>query len=226
RRLYDNKPMRWLELLGRYVGRAFALLRSPRSSVVWLEKEALPWMPAWVELLLIGRRPLIVDFDDGWHLKYNARGVRWRMPLLARKLETLARRADMVIVANRALRRWAREADAKNIVHVPTVVDLDRYRVLDEPEGPFTIGWVGTPFNLHYLQPIAGALRRLSEEGARLLLIGAPPGFKLPGITVEAVPWSEETEAEHIGRCHVGIMPLDDTPWERFKSGYKLIQYM
>src|SRR5215813_13299887 len=44
RRLYDNKPMRWLELLGRYVGRAFALLRSPRSSVVWLEKEALPWM--------------------------------------------------------------------------------------------------------------------------------------------------------------------------------------
>lgn len=233
RRVYANRPVRRLQVLGRYFSRALTLLCSSRSSVVWLEKEALPWMPAWVELLLVGRRPLIVDFDDGWHLKYGAAALpredrcgAWRLPLLARKLESLARRADVVFVANRALLRWALDTGARNVVHIPTVVDLDRYRMLDEPAGPFTIGWIGTPLNLRYLQPIAGALRRLSEQGARLLLIGAPPGFELPGIAVETAPWSEETEAEHIGRCHVGIMPLDDAPWERFKSGYKLIQYM
>jgi glycosyltransferase involved in cell wall biosynthesis len=115
---------------------------------------------------------------------------------------------------------------ATNAVYMPTVIDLDRYRVVEEPAGPFTIGWIGIPPNLGYLQTIIGPLRQLSEQGARLLLIGAPQKFALPGVATETVPWSEATEAELLGRCHVGIAPLDGTPWDRFKSGYKLVQYM
>lgn len=43
---------------------------------------------------------------------------------------------------------------------------------------------------------------------------------------VESLPWTEESEAALIGRCHAGIMPLPDTEWANGKSGYKLIQYM
>jgi hypothetical protein len=145
---------------------------------------------------------------------------------MAEKLETLARRADIVIVANLALMSWARSAGARNILLVPTVVDIDRYAVCDEPKGQFTIGWIGTPLNLRYLETIAGPLRHLSDHGARLLLIGAPPDFALRGVAVEAMPWSEDTEAAAIACCHIGIMPLEGSPWEQFKSGYKLIQYM
>ena len=48
----------------------------------------------------------------------------------------------------------------------------------------------------------------------------------LPGVPVEIVPWSEATEVECLRACQVGVMPLFDSPWERGKCGYKLIQYM
>jgi glycosyltransferase involved in cell wall biosynthesis len=226
RQVYGGRPIRRLEILGRYASRILALCRSSRSDVLWVEKEVLPWMPAWLERLLVGRRILIVDFDDGWHLRYLAGDAPWHARFMASKLEALAGRADVAFVANRELLRWAHEAGARNAVLVPTIVDIDRYPVHDESEGPFTIGWIGTPLTLRYLRTIIAPLRRLSAQGARLLIIGSASDLVLPGVTVEAVPWSEATESEQIARCHVGIMPLDDTPWERFKSGYKLIQYM
>lgn len=46
------------------------------------------------------------------------------------------------------------------------------------------------------------------------------------GTPVEVWPWSEATETQSIGKLDIGIMPLPDSPWERGKCGYKLIQYM
>lgn len=43
---------------------------------------------------------------------------------------------------------------------------------------------------------------------------------------IEVVPWSEATEVGAIESADVGVMPLVDSPWERGKCGYKLIQYM
>ena len=41
-----------------------------------------------------------------------------------------------------------------------------------------------------------------------------------------SIPWSVDSEADDIAACDIGIMPLVDSPWERGKCGYKLIQYM
>ena len=57
-------------------------------------------------------------------------------------------------------------------------------------------------------------------------MIGGGRGYSLPGVTIDYVPWREATEADELARCHVGVMPLVDGPWERGKCGYKLIQYM
>jgi glycosyltransferase involved in cell wall biosynthesis len=59
-----------------------------------------------------------------------------------------------------------------------------------------------------------------------LILIGGTNRFSLHGVAVDHVPWREDTEAEELARCHVGVMPLRDAPWERGKCGYKVIQYM
>lgn len=48
----------------------------------------------------------------------------------------------------------------------------------------------------------------------------------MPGVDVEIVRWSEQTEVASMIDCAIGIMPLQDSPWERGKCGYKLIQYM
>ena len=120
-----------------------------------------------------------------------------------------------------------RRAGASRVELVPTVVDLPRYgtTALRAP-GPFTVGWIGTPLTAGYLDAIAPALREVAgARTLRLCAVGASP-FRLDGVDVETPPWSEDSEAAMIRGFDVGVMPLPDSPWERGKCGYKLIQYM
>ena len=90
----------------------------------------------------------------------------------------------------------------------------------------FTVGWIGTPHTAKYLLSISEPLRRLhAGGGVRFRFIGAPPGLNL-GVPYEAVPWSEATEVAELRKLDCGLMPLLDEPFERGKSGYKLVQYM
>jgi glycosyltransferase involved in cell wall biosynthesis len=113
------------------------------------------------------------------------------------------------------------------VIEMPVAVDVDRYPVLPPPDGPFTIGWIGTPMNDAYLALIAEPLRRLhADYGARLRLIGGTGRLSIQDVAIDNVAWREDTEAMELARCHVGVMPLRDGPWERGKCGYKVIQYM
>ncbi|HSN89753.1 MAG TPA: oligosaccharide flippase family protein, partial [Anaeromyxobacteraceae bacterium] len=90
-----------------------------------------------------------------------------------------------------------------------------------------TIGWIGSPTTQAHLEHVAPALATFcAERGARVHLIGATKGFTLRGVPVEVVPWSSGGEVAELRRLDLGIMPLPDSPWERGKCGFKLIQYM
>lgn len=195
-------------------------------SLLWIEKELLPWLPFWLERGMLRNVPYMLDFDDAWALRYAESNSPLVRLLLRNKFGKLLRGAELTIVANDTLYQWASSEGAKNILLLPTVIDLARYAPVPPPMGPFTVGWIGTPLTATYLTAIAEPLRALSQEQPfKLLVIGAP-GFTLPGVDVESMAWTENTEAAFIGRCHAGIMPLPDTEWANGKSGYKLIQYM
>lgn len=217
-----------LARLARYYGRRIKRLAGAGAfDAVWVEKEALPWIPAPLELSLLRGVPLIVDFDDAWHLRYGEASSPLVRVALKQKLEAIARRADVVVVGNPFLERWAEVAGARRVVRIPTVLDLARYSATPLPAGePFTIGWIGTPETARYLETIRGALARLlARENTRLLLIGVDR-FPLAGPGVELRTWSEDAEESLLRQIHVGIMPLKDGAWERGKSAYKLLQYM
>jgi glycosyltransferase involved in cell wall biosynthesis len=146
---------------------------------------------------------------------------------LGRKLEDLVMRAALVVVGNSVLAEWASSSGAGRIIELPSCVDLDRYSVTPLPEGPFTLGWIGTPSTEKYLALVAEPLRQLQASyGARLIAIGVGDGFSLPGVRIERASWREKDEAADLARCHVGIAPLANGTWERGKCGYKLVQYM
>jgi glycosyltransferase involved in cell wall biosynthesis len=233
--LYRGLPVGLAEILRSYLARLRALAFLSRYSAVWIEKEALPWMPAWVEigLLQLARIPVAVDYDDATFHAYD----RHRNPLVRRilgaKVDRVMRAADLVIVGNAYLGARAAAAGADMISELPTVVDLHRYPPVSRWEdrsgtggGALTIGWIGSPLNSPYLDLLRPALAELSARlPLRLLLIGAAP-TALSGFPVERLPWSADSEAADIARCDVGVMPLPDAPWERGKCGYKLIQFM
>jgi glycosyltransferase involved in cell wall biosynthesis len=219
---------RSLQLLVKAYWRRLRQISTARQyDLIWIEKEALPWLPAALERPFFGGRPLVIDFDDPWHLRYATHGNALVRAVLGHKLETVAARATAVTAGSPGLADWARSARASRVIELPPAVDIARYPMLPPPDGPFTIGWIGTPRNEPYLALLAEPLRLLHATcGARLRVIGGSGRLSIPGVGIDHVPWREDSEAVELATCDVGVMPLLDGAWERGKCGYKLIQYM
>jgi len=230
--LYDSNGKRKLwDILKAYWKRASRLFKVRNFSVVWVEKELFPYLPAPFEavLLFCGVR-WVVDFDDAIFHTYDQHRSWIIRALLTNKLLPLLRGAQIVIVGNEYLEEKIRILGAQNTLKIPTVVDTDRYSVGLETYKSgvkeFRIGWIGTPETSKYLEGIIKPLLAVSKHiSIRLITIGARrmPGSEIP---IEQHEWSLEAETKLISTFDVGIMPLPDAPWERGKCGYKLIQYM
>ena len=227
---YQSGRGRVLHILWAIIRRLFILLSVRRFDIVMVEKEVLPFFFAlperWLGWLGV---PYVVDYDDALFHQYDRHKSLWVRSLLSRKIARVMDGADLVTVGNDYLADYARGVGAKRVEIIPTVIDLGFYPCVSpiaSPNPVFTIGWIGSPSTAKYLQAIAPALARVCKGGrARVQLIGSGP-IELPGVPVELLEWSDDTEVGFLQHFDVGIMPLPDEPWERGKCGFKLIQYM
>jgi glycosyltransferase involved in cell wall biosynthesis len=213
-----------------YARRAVDLARQPLPDLWWVEKELWPYAPAWMERALLARRPYALDLDDAIFHNYDLHQQALVRRLWRRKIDRLMAGAALVTAGNAYLAARAQAAGARNVAIVPTVVDLDRYPLrgtaMPTEDGRVDIAWIGSPATSAYLGMLAEPLRKLAaRHPIRLVVIGGKAP-SLPGVELVAKAWSSHREAADISDCHVGVMPLPDSPWERGKCGYKLIQYM
>jgi len=227
--LYTRRKKNVVDLVKAYSNRIAQIVKeSKKYDLLWVEKEALPWLPAWVEHWLgLYKVPYVIDYDDAVFHRYDMHQLGLVKLILGRKIDKVMERAELVITGNEYLAQRARMAGARKVEIVPTVIDLEKYPLAPAPDNEvFTIGWIGSPVTARYLSLVNDALQKVCEGGSvRVVLIGSGQ-ISLPGIPVEYVPWSEDTEVAEMQRFDVGIMPLPDEPWERGKCGFKLIQYM
>lgn len=225
--LYSGRG-RLCEVMAGYAGRIKALLHARHYDVLILEKELFPFLPATAERLLrTAGVPYLVDYDDALFHRYDLHRNSFVRLLLGRKIDAVMRNAAVVVAGNSYLADRARKAGAKEVEIIPTVVDIERYKpAACRPEGAPVVGWIGTPKTSHYLFPLISIFEQLQRMmPVRFVAVGAR-SEDFAGTPVEAQPWSEETEVAAIKNFDIGIMPLGNTPWERGKCGYKLIQYM
>ena len=228
-RLYSNESTVF-QMLAAYRRRPVQLWRARDADLLWLEKEALPWLPWAIESTLLPKNvPLIVDLDDAVFHNYDLHPSGLVRRMLGRKLDRLMARAVLVTAGNAYLAQRAAAAGAKWVEIVPTVVDLNAYvqRPLDVAGETARIGWIGTPSTWQaYVQPLMPLLiQAANDDDARILAVGAGRAATAHPL-LDNLPWTESSEVSHIQDMSIGIMPLDDTPWARGKCGYKLIQYM
>ena len=225
--LYAGKKA-WGEVLQGYLKRLVKLLGVGKYDLLIIEKELFPFLPALAERVLswLGI-PYLVDYDDALFHRYDLNRNLVIRKLLSNKIDSVMRHASVVVVGNDYLADRARRAGAKNVVTIPTVVDDTRYRVADsKPSGDLVVGWIGTPKTSKYLEPLIPLFEGLrQDQRIRIVAVGAR-AEDFPAGSLEVWEWSEESEIERIQQFDVGIMPLPDSPWERGKCGYKLIQYM
>jgi len=218
-------------LLKSYGQRLLQMKRRRDFNLVWIEKEALPWLPASLERAFLRHVPYALDFDDALFHDYDLHGSALVRKTLGRRIDHLMAGARLVTAGNEYLAQRARDAGAKWVEIIPTVIDLDRYvprqarPAVATTNVPPRIVWIGSPSTAAYLKLLSEPLKALAGRlPFELHVIGAQ--IALDGINVKCIPWQEATEVDMIAECDIGIMPLKDSLWERGKCGYKLIQYM
>ena len=227
RSLYEGGRKR-SQALRCFRGRFHGLRGNAKPDVVWLEKEALPWLPWPLEVLLWPDVPVVSDHDDAVFHRYDQHAsglVRW---LLGQKVDQVMNASALVTAGNAYLAERAVAAGARAVEVVPTVVDLNRYAKRPPVSRNLpAVGWIGTPQTWADLgKPIHSVLLPvLRARAVHLRAIGAAL-TPSAGEHLQVVPWSEAAEADLIRSFDIGVMPLPDTPWTRGKCGYKLIQYM
>ncbi len=227
-RLYEGKSRSPLIVAAAMAQRAWRAIRERDMDIIWLQRELLPFMPYALEKILVGSKKLVVDFDDAHHLYYKKLTSRIGRAAYGQKIENLMQRADAVVVGNKTLATYAEEIGATNVHLIPSAVDVQRFKKPGaEPQHDFQIGWIGTPVTASQSLPLVREplMQFLSDFRAKCVFVGVGRD-QFPEIPADRVTWSEAAEEDVLPRLSVGLCPLDDTPWNRGKSGYKIIQYM
>ena len=187
---------RALLVLKSIVCRLKTLVSSKGYDALWVEKEMLPWLPAFLELSLMpAGLALIVDYDDAVFHRYDVHRSSIVRELLGRKLDQVMARADLVVAGNDYLAARARAAGAKRVEIVQTVVDLVRYPLLEHQQSEeLTIGWIGSPTPPPISTPSSPCLTSCRGRCRYAPLPLERGQTSLRAVVFAPVPWSEESE--------------------------------
>ena len=209
-----------LKRITRYLHYLYACLRP--FDLIFIEREIFD-IPAYDMELLFLNRPAkcVLDIDDAIFLRYPE------------KFQVLAEKVDLLIAGNQNLCAVARKYNDR-VRLLPTSVITGKYPLKDFSQPPTTkpvIGWTGLDTNIPNLKLVVPALNRLAEKYEfTLCIISATPDpiaeLELNEVEVRHLIWSPETEYEDLSAFDIGIMPLEDDEWSRYKCGLKLLQYM
>jgi hypothetical protein len=201
------------------------------ADVVFLQK--VLFREDYLGVLMRFNDALVFDFDDAMYAAVESQaerpGAAQVMENVRRKLANTLRKSSQVIAANDTLAAFARSySDAVTII--PTSIDVQRYPLKSQGAGSavVTLGWIGGPGGIYYLDSIKSVFTRLARRyggKVRLVLVGVAPD-EMGGIEFTARPWRLESEIEDLLSFDIGIMPLVDSERARGKSSCKAIQYM
>lgn len=226
-KLYSKKNV-FLEVFIGYLNRFIKLFLIKKYDLIIIEKELFPYLPFPFEILInISRKNYIVDFDDAIFHNYDLNKNPLIRLILKNKIDLIMKRSSYVLAGNQYLADRALNAGSNNVYVLPTVVDTLKYKIKANFKKSISIiGWIGTPKTSHYLFSLIPVFNKISLQfPIRIIAVGANE-IDFKNTIVESIEWSESKEVDIIQNFDIGIMPLSNTPWEKGKCGYKLIQYM
>ena len=228
--LYNGNGISKLNVIKCYLKRVLVLFTVFKYDKIVIEKELFPYFPASFEkLLALLQVKYIVDYDDAIFHNYDLSSNKFIKYFLSDKIDKVMRNAYLVVAGNIYLQTRAISAGARKTIVIPTVIDSTRYdQKIYSGDKSLVVGWIGTKSTFEkHLMLLEKMINEITHKYSNVYfhIIGASDN-KVFNEQVRFIPWSEVTEIEEILKFDVGIMPLEDSPWEKGKCAYKLIQYM
>ncbi len=214
-----------------YLRRAFKLLQVYKYDLIYIEYELFPYFPSIFEKLFkILKIKYIVDYDDAIFHNYDSSPNFLIKLFLSNKIDNVIKNANYVVSGSPYLTKYICQLNA-NCIEIPTSVREEVYRQKKKKENNavFTIGWIGSRTTSVNVLKLIRAFEELSQKiKFQLNLVGFDKNEsnKLAHLNVNFIDWDSKTEIEEINKFDVGIMPLDNTPFNQGKCGFKLVQYM
>lgn len=211
-----------------------ALLKSLRADAVILQKQYSRWHLAVARLLRWAGKPVFFDLDDtpSWSSQ----------PRTIRRAEAMMALASGVFAGCENLAEYA-ASFSHQVRLVPSCIQLDEY-----PYPPtrstvsehLTLGWIGNgaTYGSDFVKVMEQPLRDLASHAPfKLRIVGTlgNPVFErvfsnVPGLRlelVETIDWGERhATCTALDGVDIGLYPLLDNEPNKFKCGFKGLEYM
>jgi glycosyltransferase involved in cell wall biosynthesis len=228
-----NKIVDWWTLALNFLKRVLILIfRLQKGDILYIEYELFPYFPPIFEIILQFRGiKYVLDFDDAIYHNYDSSNSKLVKLLFSNKISFISKYASAIIVGNNYLYSHFSKLNSR-VFLIPTSIKFSKYREKRNPkriENP-VIGWIGslsTSGNLIQLLPVFLKLK-ITYPNLDIIFCGVSSQIKsiYSGIGVKFINWGIDSEFDFLNSINIGVMPLDDVPFNRGKCGFKLVQYM
>ena len=176
---------------------------------------------------------IIWDFDDNItesrELSYNT-------------FRLFSRLSDAIVVTHNFLKDLISKEYHHKVMIMPTT-DGDMYKLFEKDhindlrlssfDKELKLVWVATSSNLKYLENIiptldltANNLKCKNITLKLLVICDSPIQHDCKFLKIDNIKWTRDKAIEAMQTGHIGLMPLEDTPFTQGKGGFKLVQYM
>jgi glycosyltransferase involved in cell wall biosynthesis len=212
----------------RYPGWLREMRAAESADVVVIPRKSVPAGPFWAEAQLAHKaRSFVYDFDDAIFQPTPGHSrLREFVTQGMARCRHLCEAADIVLTGNDYLATYARQ-HCQDVRVIPTTVETTRYLPRPQPrsaDSPVIVGWIGSRTTARYLVDLLPTLAELQRSVPfELLVVGAT--VELGAVRGRAVPWSAATEIPLLQEMDIGIMPLEESPWELGKCSLKALLY-
>ena len=224
-----NNRFPLLKILSSYFKRIIFILSLAKNSKIIIQSELLPYAPIFLEKFLVYKKiKYIIDLDDAFFHRYDQSSNFLIKFFLKKKYNYIFQKASCVILGSHYLRQQALLKGAKKTKIIPAGIVFSDYKkfFFTKKEKIFTIVWIGSPTTSHYLKKIFPVLEEFSKNYKFVLRLVGAHNIDTSYLPIETYKWSKDSEVSLLSESHLGIMPLENSYWEKGKCAFKLIQYM
>lgn len=196
----------------------------PRSDALFVQRLVLS--PAELEAAKTRTSRLVWDVDDPIFQRSSRHLLKYS-PRRRSAFRRMAAAADAFLAGSRAIAQEALKVlPPGKVAVVPSTVDAAEYRPDPSRRDPafFTLGWLGSPGTLPYLERLGPALREARRRDGRIRVKVVSSRF--PSFPVERKTWRKEDEVADLQTFDAGLLPLTEDAWTRGKGHGKLFQYL